>query len=65
MGNNIKEKINKQIRILAVAMKHPSVPWYAKLMIGITVAYALSPIDFIPVRGYLDDIVLIPVFIFI
>jgi uncharacterized membrane protein YkvA (DUF1232 family) len=40
------------------------VPWYAKALAGLLVAYALSPVDlipdFIPVLGYLDDLILIP-----
>jgi uncharacterized membrane protein YkvA (DUF1232 family) len=40
------------------------VPWYAKLLAGLVVAYALSPIDlipdFIPVLGLLDDLVIVP-----
>lgn len=44
--------------------RDPRVPWYAKLLIVIVVGYALSPIDlipdFIPVLGYLDDLILIP-----
>jgi len=39
-------------------------PWYAKVLAGGVVAYALSPIDlipdFIPVLGYLDDLILVP-----
>ncbi len=49
---------------LYFACKSPQVPWYAKVLAAIIVAYALSPIDlipdFIPVVGYLDDLVLIP-----
>jgi uncharacterized membrane protein YkvA (DUF1232 family) len=49
---------------LYLACRHPRAPWYAKLLALIVVAYALSPIDlipdFIPVLGYLDDLVLIP-----
>ena len=49
---------------LYLASRDPRVPWYAKAMAGLTVAYAVSPIDlipdFIPVLGYLDDLVLIP-----
>jgi uncharacterized membrane protein YkvA (DUF1232 family) len=49
---------------LYLAARHPGTPWYAKLvMVGI-VAYAFSPIDvipdFVPVLGYLDDLVLLP-----
>jgi uncharacterized membrane protein YkvA (DUF1232 family) len=46
------------------AGKHPSTPWYAKALGLFVVAYALSPIDlipdFIPVLGYLDDVLLLP-----
>jgi uncharacterized membrane protein YkvA (DUF1232 family) len=49
---------------LYLAYRDPRVPWYAKLFAGCVVAYALSPIDlvpdFIPILGYLDDLVLVP-----
>jgi uncharacterized membrane protein YkvA (DUF1232 family) len=49
---------------LYLAARDPRVPWYAKLLVAGIVAYALSPIDlipdFVPVLGYLDDLVLIP-----
>ena len=49
---------------LYFAARDPRVPWYAKLLAAVVVAYAISPIDlipdFIPVLGYLDDLVLIP-----
>ena len=49
---------------LSLATRDSRVPWPAKLVAAITVAYALSPIDlipdFIPVIGYLDDLVLVP-----
>jgi uncharacterized membrane protein YkvA (DUF1232 family) len=49
---------------LYLASRDPRVPWYAKAVAGLTAAYAVSPIDlipdFIPVLGYLDDLVLIP-----
>lgn len=35
----------------------------AKIMAGITVGYALSPVDFIPLLGYLDDLILLPAFV--
>ena len=47
-----------------IAAKDPRTPWYAKAIAIYTVAYALSPIDlipdFIPVLGYLDDIIIVP-----
>ena len=46
------------------ACKSPQTPWYAKTLGAFVVAYALSPIDlipdFIPVIGYLDDLILVP-----
>ena len=46
------------------AGKHPKTPWYAKALGLFVVAYALSPIDlipdFIPVLGYVDDVLLLP-----
>jgi uncharacterized membrane protein YkvA (DUF1232 family) len=61
--------LKKETLTLWLACRHPAVPWYAKLLALIVVAYALSPIDlipdFIPVLGYLDDLVLIPLGIWI
>jgi uncharacterized membrane protein YkvA (DUF1232 family) len=49
---------------LYLAYKDSRVPWYAKVFAACVVGYALSPIDlipdFIPVLGYLDDLVLVP-----
>jgi uncharacterized membrane protein YkvA (DUF1232 family) len=54
---------------LYLAYRDPRVPWYAKAFAATVVAYALSPIDlipdFIPVLGYLDDLVLVPLGIWI
>jgi uncharacterized membrane protein YkvA (DUF1232 family) len=49
---------------LYLASRDPRVPWFAKLVLAIVVGYALSPIDlipdFIPVLGYLDDLLILP-----
>jgi uncharacterized membrane protein YkvA (DUF1232 family) len=49
---------------LYLAARHPDTPWYARAVVVATVAYALSPIDlipdFIPVLGYLDDLIIVP-----
>jgi uncharacterized membrane protein YkvA (DUF1232 family) len=54
----------RDVRALALAVRDPRVPWYAKALAAATVAYALSPIDlipdFVPVLGYLDDLILVP-----
>jgi uncharacterized membrane protein YkvA (DUF1232 family) len=51
------------------AGKHPMTPWYAKALGAFVVAYALSPIDlipdFIPVLGYVDDVLLLPVLVWL
>jgi uncharacterized membrane protein YkvA (DUF1232 family) len=50
---------------LYLAARHPGTPWYAKLLVAAIVAYAFSPIDlipdFIPIVGYLDDLLLLPI----
>jgi uncharacterized membrane protein YkvA (DUF1232 family) len=49
---------------LYLVARHPGTPWYAKLFVAGIVAYAFSPFDlipdFVPVLGYLDDLILIP-----
>jgi uncharacterized membrane protein YkvA (DUF1232 family) len=56
--------LKREVYTLYYACRDPRVPWYAKAVAGVVVAYALSPIDlipdFIPVLGYLDDLVLVP-----
>jgi len=49
---------------LYIAVKDPRLPWYSRVLALCVVAYAVSPIDlipdFIPVLGYLDDLILVP-----
>jgi uncharacterized membrane protein YkvA (DUF1232 family) len=56
--------LKKETFTLYLAYRHPLVPWYAKALALLIVGYALSPIDlipdFIPVLGYVDDLILIP-----
>lgn len=56
--------IKRDVVALWLAARDPRVPWYAKLAAGAVAAYALSPIDlipdFIPVLGYLDDLLIVP-----
>jgi uncharacterized membrane protein YkvA (DUF1232 family) len=56
--------LKREVYTLYLAYKDPRTPWYAKIFTGMVVAYALSPIDlipdFIPVIGYLDDLILVP-----
>ncbi|WP_003542470.1 YkvA family protein [Desulfotomaculum nigrificans] len=61
---NWAKNFKSEVYTLYLAYRDPRVPWYAKLFIACVVGYAFSPIDlipdFIPVLGYLDDLVLIP-----
>lgn len=61
------EKLKTDIPTIFLALKDKETPIIAKIFAGITVVYALSPIDFIPdfipVLGYLDDIILLPTLI--
>jgi uncharacterized membrane protein YkvA (DUF1232 family) len=62
----LKEKAKKlkiDIPAIFLALKDNETPIFAKILAGITVAYALSPIDFIPVLGYLDDVILLPILV--
>jgi len=65
------EKLKKQAHLLKreafalyYAARDPRVPWYARLLIAFVVAHTFSPIDlipdFIPVLGYLDDLIITP-----
>ncbi|HKY62966.1 MAG TPA: DUF1232 domain-containing protein [bacterium] len=58
------KSLQAEVYALYLASRDPRVPWYAKLLILFVVAYAFSPIDlipdFIPVLGYLDDLLLLP-----
>jgi uncharacterized membrane protein YkvA (DUF1232 family) len=59
------EAIKRDVVALYIAGRDPRVPWYVKLAAVAVAAYALSPIDlipdFIPVLGYLDDVIILPV----
>ncbi len=58
------KQLRSEIVALYLAYKHPGTPWYAKALAALIIGYALSPIDlipdFIPVVGYLDDLIIIP-----
>jgi uncharacterized membrane protein YkvA (DUF1232 family) len=62
-------RIKRDAVTLWFACRHPGTPWFAKLLAAFVVAYALTPIDlipdFIPVLGYLDDVLLLPALIWL
>lgn len=57
-------RLKRETYALYLAVRDPRTPWYAKAVAACVVAYALSPIDlipdFVPVLGYLDDLILVP-----
>jgi len=57
-------QLERKTFTLYLAYRHPATPWYAKIFAAVVVGYAFSPIDlipdFIPVLGYLDDLLLVP-----
>jgi uncharacterized membrane protein YkvA (DUF1232 family) len=68
--NNLKKKAKKvkaEAQVLMLAWKDKRTPRVAKILIGITIGYLLSPIDlipdFIPVLGLLDDLIIVPALI--
>lgn len=56
--------VKRDVVALSLAARDPRVPWYAKALAALVAGYALSPIDlipdFVPVAGYLDDLILVP-----
>src|SRR6476661_6941130 len=62
-------RLKKETYAVYLASTDQRVPWYARILAGLTVAYAFSPIDlipdFIPVIGYLDDLIIVPLGIYL
>ncbi len=56
--------LKRDVHAIYLAAHHPRVPWYAKVLAFAVAGYALSPIDlipdFIPVFGYVDDLIIVP-----
>jgi uncharacterized membrane protein YkvA (DUF1232 family) len=63
------EKFKKEFRVYQLVYTDPRTPKLSKWLLGIAVAYILSPIDlipdFIPVIGHLDDLIIFPVLVFV
>lgn len=56
--------LKREVLAVYMAARDPRTPWYAKVLILLIVAYALSPVDlipdFVPILGYLDDLIIVP-----
>lgn len=63
-GRQWAKSLKRQTMVLWFCYQHPETPWLPKWTAVFVVAYALSPIDlipdFIPVLGYLDDVIILP-----
>jgi uncharacterized membrane protein YkvA (DUF1232 family) len=61
-------ELKAQVVTLWFCRRHPDTPWSAKVLAALLVAYAFSPIDlipdFIPVLGYVDDLLLVPIAVY-
>ncbi len=67
MWNELQQRaraLKRETYALYVAYRDPRTPWYARVVVACVMAYALSPIDlipdFVPILGYLDDVILLP-----
>jgi uncharacterized membrane protein YkvA (DUF1232 family) len=62
-------KFKQELAVYRLVLKHPQTPWPAKLLLGLAVAYLLMPFDlipdFIPLIGQLDDLLIIPVLLYL
>ena len=58
-------KLKTELFALYLAARHPGTPWYAKLVVAGFVAYAVTPVDFvpdaIPILGLVDDLIFVPI----
>ncbi len=63
-AEHLRLRLQRDLELLRRAWKHPRIPWHLRLLCGLLLAYALSPIDlipdFIPILGQLDDLVILP-----
>ncbi|MDD6729294.1 MAG: DUF1232 domain-containing protein [Eubacteriales bacterium] len=61
------QKLKKEVPAVFIALKKKDTPVLAKIFAGLTVGYALSPVDlipdFVPVLGYLDDLIILPLLV--
>jgi len=66
---SLLDKFKKEIRFYQAVIRDPRTPKLSKVLLGLAIGYALSPIDlipdFIPVLGYADDLVIVPALVFI
>ena len=63
------KQLKQELAVYRLVLKHPKTPWLAKLFLGLAIGYLLLPFDlipdFIPVLGQLDEIIIIPVLVYL
>ena len=63
------ERFKREIKFYQAVLKDSRTPKLTKFFLGLAIAYVLNPIDlipdFIPILGYLDDLIVVPILIFI
>ena len=66
---SFSKQLKQELAVYRLVLKHPKTPWLAKLFLGLAIAYLLIPFDlipdFIPVLGQLDEVVIIPILVYI
>ncbi len=65
---SLGRQLKRELTVYRLVLQHPQTPWVAKLFLGLAVGYLLLPFDlipdFIPVIGHLDDVVIIPILLY-
>lgn len=66
---SLAKQLKRELDIYRLVLKHPQTPWPAKFFLGLAVGYLLLPFDlipdFIPIIGQLDEVVIIPLLLYI
>ena len=66
---SLTRHLKQEFEVYRLVLKHPQTPWLAKAFLGLAIGYLLLPFDlipdFIPVLGQLDDVIIIPVLVYI
>ena len=68
-ARELVRRFRLEIEFYRLVLKHPQTPRASRVLLGFAVAYAVSPIDlipdFIPLLGFLDDVVIVPLFVWL
>jgi uncharacterized membrane protein YkvA (DUF1232 family) len=66
---SLTKQLKQEFEVYRLLLKHPKTPWLAKIFLGLAIGYLLLPFDlipdFIPVLGQLDDVLIIPILIYV